>query len=148
MPTGEGYVTNPRRRVVRRKRKRSRRKHVSRRKVVTRKKKRVIRRTRKRPVRRTSVASRRYKRFHGVPGKQVGKVKFVYPRRLILIGRAISVVYQPPRHSTKFFRTRKSKKAGQYIHRFGKTVSIYTTERGDAAIILGGKFRVTDWLRG
>lgn len=91
---------------------------------------------------------RRYRQFHGRAGRITGRVNLPTPRRLILIGRAVSVVYVPPVGSGKFFRTRTLKRPGEYLHKFGPNVKLYTDERGRLVYIVGGKFRVTDWLRG
>jgi len=63
------------------------------------------------------------------------------------LGNARSIVYIAPGYSAKSFKGR-GKLAGEYIHRFGSGVKIYTTETGKSLIVMGGKFRVTDWLRG
>lgn len=102
----------------------------------------------RRSLRGLAPALRRHRQFHGTAGRIAGRVAFAYPKRLILIGRAVSVVYVPPRYSAKSFRTRTLRRPGEYIHKFGPSVNVYATDNGKSIILLGGKFRVTDWLRG
>lgn len=85
----------------------------------------------------------RYKKFHGRSPEKNTKINFPYPKQLVLLGKGVAIEYE----SDKVFGNRPRKKR-LFRHKFGRKVKIYTDPQGKALYIVGGKFRVTDWLRG
>ncbi len=90
-------------------------------------------------------AAKQYRRFHRIGPRRVSKVWLAHPRRVMRIGRITRVSYVPDARSGK-----QDKKGSliNYYHDFGPGVSGFVSEDGKQLIITGGKFRVTDWLRG
>lgn len=86
-------------------------------------------------------AVKRYVRFHGKRPSKVTTVDFPQPKALVLLGRGKAVEYI----SDKAFNGRK---ANLFRHILGKKVKVYCDPKGRWLFISGGRFRVSDWLRG
>lgn len=90
-----------------------------------------------------SEALKRYKKFHGKAPTKISTVSIPYPKKLVLVGEGVAVEYR----SDKPLGNRPKRKR-VYRHPFGRGVKVYMDPKGKALYITGGKFRVTDWLRG
>lgn len=93
----------------------------------------------------TNPAARQYRRFHRVAPRRVSRIFLAAPRRVMRIGRVTRLNYVPDRGSGK--QDAKGKTI-EYFHDFGPGVQGFVSEDGRQLIITGGRFRVTDWLRG
>ena len=84
----------------------------------------------------------RYKAFHGKPPKKFSSFELTIPRSVTYLGNACAIEYE----STKALRG--THKLRLYRHKIGPGCKIYLHPDGKTLIIRGGKFRVTDWMRG
>lgn len=85
----------------------------------------------------------RYRKFHGKPADKAGKVEIPFPRSLVYLGVGVSITYQ----ASKPNDPRTKGKLAKYEHDFGPGVRVFTDPKGKALYVVGGRFRVTDWLR-
>lgn len=90
-------------------------------------------------------AEDRYKRFFGFTPTSAFKVDIPFPKAVACLGDALAVEY---RSDKKLSPRDKSPKPRAYRHVIGRGVKIYTDPSGKCLYITGGKFRVTDWMRG
>lgn len=88
-------------------------------------------------------AIRTYRRFHKKEPDKITEIDFPTPKTLVCLGRAVAVEYE----SKKKFVGQK-RKTNVFRHEIGKGVMIYTDETGKWLFVSGGRFHVTDWLRG
>jgi len=86
-------------------------------------------------------AIRRFKQFHGRNPNEISKINFTYPKSLVYLGEAVALEYK----SDKLFGGKHQVTC--YRHKTGKGVKFYTDPQGKTLYVLGGKFKVTDWLR-
>ncbi len=87
-------------------------------------------------------AIKNFKRFHGKPPSKLGGFEFTMPKSVTYLGDVYAIKYE----STK--RLNGVHKRRLYEHKTGPGVKIYLHPNGKSLIITGGKFRVTDWMRG
>lgn len=87
-------------------------------------------------------AVRNYARFHGRTPRKLGGIEFTMPKSLTYLGDLYSIKYESDK---KLAGTHKIR---LYEHKTGPGVKIYLHPNGKSLIITGGKFRVTDWMRG
>lgn len=87
-------------------------------------------------------AVKNFKRFHGRTPERTSGFSFTMPKSVTYLGDAYSIKYE----STK--RLNGVHKLRLYEHKMGKGVKIYLHPDGKSLIVTGGKFRVTDWMRG
>ena len=64
------------------------------------------------------------------------------PKSVTYLGDAYSIKYESTK---KLYGVHKKR---LYEHHMGKGVKIYLHPDGKSLLITGGKFRVTDWMRG
>lgn len=88
-------------------------------------------------------AIKRYKKFHGKEPKRAGSVEIPFPKSLVLVGEAVAIEYR----AAKANDPRTGGRLTVYRHKVGKGVRVFTDPKGRALYIIGGKFRVTDWMR-
>ena len=90
----------------------------------------------------TQRAVANFKKFHGRAPTKLGTIDFTMPRSLTYLGTCYSIKYESTKKLSGTHRLRL------YEHRMGSGVRIYLHPNGRTLIITGGKFRVTDWMRG
>ncbi len=83
-----------------------------------------------------------FKKFHGRAPDKINHVDFSPPKSLIYLGKVKAVEYESDKklhgtHKPRLFR-----------HKCGSGVSLLAHPNGKWVLIHGGKFRVSDWLRG
>jgi hypothetical protein len=83
-----------------------------------------------------------FKRFHGRTPRQLGGFSFTMPKSVTYLGNLYSIKYESTKKLGGTHRLRL------YEHKTGPGVKIYLHPDGKSLIITGGKFRVTDWMRG
>lgn len=83
-----------------------------------------------------------YKKFHGKSPGRFGSVDFTMPKSLTFLGTVYSIKYESTKKLSGTHRLRL------YEHKTGPGVKIYLHPNGRTLIISGGRFRVTDWMRG
>jgi len=88
-------------------------------------------------------AIKRYAKFHGRNPDKAKSINLVYPKVLIYLGSGVAIEY-------KSNKAARGVPKGKHIyrHKFGSGVKIYTDKQGRTLFVLGGKFRITDWMRG
>lgn len=89
-----------------------------------------------------NAAVKKYKQFHGRLPTKVTKVNVPYPKKLVLLGEGVAIEYK----SDKKFRN-KPRRPRIYRHKFGRGVQVFTDPKGKALYLLGGRLRVTNWMR-
>jgi hypothetical protein len=89
-----------------------------------------------------SQAVKNYQKFHKRPPAKSAYVDFTPPKALTYLGNLLSISYQ----STKGFK--RSFKPRGYKHDAGPGVKIYLHPNRRWLLIAGGRFHVTDWMRG
>lgn len=87
-------------------------------------------------------AIRNFKRFHGRAPRKFGGLEFTMPRSVTYLGNLYSIKYESTKQLAGTHRLRL------FEHRAGPGVKIYLHPNGRSLIITGGRFRVTDWMRG
>ena len=87
-------------------------------------------------------AIRNFKRFHGRNPQKFGTLDFTMPRSVTYLGDVYSIKYESTKRLAGTHRLRL------YEHKTGPGVKIYLHPNGRSLIITGGRFRVTDWMRG
>lgn len=87
-------------------------------------------------------AVRRYKTFHGNAPSRRSSIGLTVPRAVTYLGDVFAIEYE----STK--KLAGSHRLRLYRHKVGRGVKMYLHPDGKTLIIRGGRFRVTDWLRG
>ena len=87
-------------------------------------------------------AVKRYRKFHGHKPDKVSTVNIPLPKAVVYLGEGLAIEYR----SDKILNGRRGSHA--YRHSFKKGVKVYTDKAGKALFVVGGKFRVTDWMRG
>lgn len=87
-------------------------------------------------------AQKNYKKFHGRTVQNIRSFDFTAPKAVTFLGRGHAIEYT----SDKILPGR-GRKNRLYRHKFGSGVNIYLHPNGKSLLILGGKFRVTDWMR-
>lgn len=92
-----------------------------------------------------ATAEGRYKQFFGFEPTSSFKVEIPFPKAVACLGDALAVEY---RSDKKLSPRDSSRRRRAYRHIIGRGVKIYTDPSGKCLYITGGKFRVTDWLRG
>lgn len=91
-----------------------------------------------------SNAEERYKKFHGRKPERSYSLEVPFPKRMVFLGEGLAIEYE----SAKKLNSRDSSgKVRGYRHKFGSGVKIYTDPAGKCLYVLGGRFRVTDWMR-
>lgn len=85
---------------------------------------------------------RQYQTFHGQRPRKLGGLDFTMPRSLTYLGDAFAIEYE----SSKTLNGTAKRRL--YRHKVGAGVKIYLHPDGKTLLIRGGKFRVTDWMRG
>lgn len=98
-------------------------------------------------ARKTQKAIQNYKRFHGrdpeaLASGKFGSFSFTMPKSVTFLGTAYAIEYESTKKLSGIHRNRL------YRHKMGPGVKIYLHPDGKSLIITGGKFRVTDWMRG
>ncbi len=88
-------------------------------------------------------AIKKYKQFFGRPADKAGRVEIPRPKTLVLLGEAVSIEYRAAKKNDP----RTGGKLATYKHKLGAGVRVFTDPKGKALFIVGGKFRVTDWMR-
>ena len=89
----------------------------------------------------TPAAVRRFAKFHGRAPDKVSSISIPYPKSLVYLGQAVAIEYASNKLAMGARRSRV------YRHLFGAGVKLYTDPGGKALYVIGGRFRVTDWLR-
>lgn len=88
-------------------------------------------------------AASNYRRFHAREIQRRSKAEIpATPKAVTLLGNAVAVEYS----STKTHQG--SNKRRVYRHKMGPGVKIYLHPNRKVLYVTGGKFRVTDWMRG
>lgn len=87
-------------------------------------------------------AIKNFKRFHDRNPKKFGSFQFTMPLSVTYLGALHSIKYESTKRLAGTHRLRL------YEHRSGPGVKIYLHPNGKSLIITGGRFRVTDWMRG
>lgn len=90
-------------------------------------------------------AIRKFRQFTGRNPDAVGQVDLPRPKTLVFLGEGVAITYRAGKKNDP--RKRARGKIVEYEHRLGKGVKVFTDPKGKALFILGGKFRVTDWMR-
>jgi hypothetical protein len=85
---------------------------------------------------------RNFQKFHGRRPTKFTSIDFTMPRSLTYLGDAYAIEYESDKKLKGVHRRRL------YRHKTGPGVKIYLHPNGKSLIITGGKFRVTDWMRG
>ena len=88
------------------------------------------------------ISIQKFKTFHNRNPKKFGGFSFTMPKSVTYLGDAYAIEYE----STKALKG--THKLRLYRHKVGPGVKIYLHPDGKTLIIRGGKFRVTDWMRG
>lgn len=83
-----------------------------------------------------------FKRFHGRNPDKESAVDFTPPKSLVYLGRAVAVEYESTKKLYGNHRPRL------YRHKFSGGVRLLAHPNGKWVLVHGGKFRVSDWLRG
>jgi len=83
-----------------------------------------------------------FQKFHGRTPRKFTSISFTMPRSLTYLGDAYAIEYESDKKLKGVHRRRL------YRHKTGPGVKIYLHPDGKTLIIKGGKFRVTDWMRG
>jgi hypothetical protein len=94
-------------------------------------------------------AVKRFERFHDRAPNKVGLVEIPHPKAVVFLGAGVAIEYRSDKHVLSL-GDKVSVARGKtrlYRHLFGPGVKVYTDPEGQALIIIGGKFRVTDWMR-
>ncbi len=93
-------------------------------------------------MKRASQAEKVYQKFHGRGSSRKTMVDFSPPKSLVSLGRAVAVEYES---SKRLYGTHKPR---LYRHKFGSGVQILAHPNGKWLLVYGGRFRISDWLRG
>lgn len=93
-------------------------------------------------MRHDKAAEKNFKKFYGRAPSKVRSVKFDMPKALTCLGDLLAIEYK----STK--NLHKKAKMRAYHHDSDDGVKIYLHPNRKWLLISGGKFRVTDWMRG
>lgn len=88
-------------------------------------------------------AVKRFENFHGRKADRVGKVEIPIPKSLVYLGEGVAITYRSDKNVPRL----GGRKARTYEHKFGRGVKIFTDPKGQALYIVGGRFKVTDWMR-
>lgn len=91
---------------------------------------------------RTAVS--RFEKFHGRRPDRLARIPFEQPKQLVYLGRGVAIEYESDKPDP---RRKRSEKTSVYRHKLGAGVKIYCDPRGKMVLVLGGRFRVTDWMR-
>lgn len=83
-----------------------------------------------------------FKKFHGRSPKKLSGFEFTMPKSVTYLGDVYSIKYESTKKLNGVHKNRL------YEHKTGRGVKIYLHPNGKSLIITGGKFRVTDWMRG
>lgn len=86
----------------------------------------------------------RYKGFQGRAPKKVTRINIPKIGPIVYLGKGLAIEYQSDK---KMHRSDIRPTSRGYRHTFEKGVKIYTEPTGKALIVIGGRFKVTDWLR-
>ena len=86
----------------------------------------------------------RHKRFQGRPAKKCYRLTIPKFGPIVYLGEGLAVEY---RSDKKMHRADARATKRSYRHTFGARVKVYTDPKGKALLILGGRFKVTDWMR-
>lgn len=89
---------------------------------------------------------RQFKRFHKYAPEKITSVEIPMPKALVLVGEGVVIEYRSDKIAAKKGPMSKRQKR-HYRHEFSRGVRIFMDPNGKALYIVGGKFRVTDWLR-
>lgn len=89
---------------------------------------------------------KQFKRFHKYAPEKISSVEIPMPKALVLVGEGVVIEYRSDKIAAKKGRMSVRKKR-HYRHEFGKGVRVYMDPKGQALYIVGGRFRITDWLR-
>ena len=88
-------------------------------------------------------AVKTFRRFHARSPEKITSINLPsFPKEIVYLGDALSIAYRAKN------KMNSPKPNGGHEHKFGKGVKIYADPTGKCLYVLGGKFRVTDWLRG
>lgn len=101
------------------------------------------------PTRHAATARKNFAAFHARPVSKKSAIEFTMPRALTFLGQGFSVEYLSDKRNGPRNKTKTGKfKTNRYRHLFGPGVKIYLHPNKRWILIGGGKFRVTDWMRG
>ncbi len=84
----------------------------------------------------------RFKRFHGRAPQKLTHIQFTAPKSVTFLGTVHTITYESTK---KLYGTHHAR---LYTHRMGSGVKIFLHPDGRTLLIKGGRFRVTDWMRG
>ena len=87
-------------------------------------------------------AEKNFQVFHGRSPEKFGSFNFTMPRKVTFLGNVYAIEYVSNKKLKGTFKSRL------YRHKTGPGVKMYLHPNGRTLIIEGGRFRVTDWLRG
>jgi hypothetical protein len=87
------------------------------------------------PISKKEAARAKYVEFHGMPPKKRKTIPSIDTTELVELGKALEIGYRSKKWTGK---------PANYLHEFGKGVSVYTTPDGKALIISGGALDVKD----
>lgn len=88
-----------------------------------------------------------FEKFHGHAVNRIRRLNLPAMKVLIRLGQAVAVEYSSNKPIGKLSATGRSR-SRVYRHLFGPGVELFTDSTRRCLIVTGGKFRVTDWLRG
>lgn len=91
-------------------------------------------------------AVKKFAQFHGRKADKAGRVEIPIPSDkcpLVFLAEGVSIEYRAAKRNDP----RTGGKMALYKHRLGKGVKIFTDVEGKALFIVGGRFKVTDWMR-
>lgn len=88
-------------------------------------------------------AKKLFQKFNQRPAKSERTISFPStPKKITYLANAVSLMYRADG------KMNSPRPYGLHEHKFGKAVKLYAHPSGECLYILGGKFRVNDWLRG
>ena len=91
----------------------------------------------------TDKAEKLFKRFNKRKADRLTSIDLpAFPKKIVFLGEAVEIVYKA------VGKMNSPRPNGGHKHSFGKGVKIYADPTGKCLYVLGGKFRVTDWMRG
>jgi hypothetical protein len=95
--------------------------------------------------RRLQGEAQRFAQFHRRAPDRVTQIDLPPIRALVYLGKAVAIEYESDKRA--FRRDYRIPKSRRYRHVFSRPVTLYTEKSGRVLIVLGGKLKVTDWLR-
>ncbi len=89
-----------------------------------------------------NAAKTNFQKFHGRAPSKFTSIDFTMPKSLTYLGTLNAIEYVSDKKLQGSFKKRL------YRHKAGPGVKVYLHPNGKWVFISGGKFRVTDWMRG